>query len=289
MESKLMVSISCITFNHENYIGRAIESFLSQETNFKIEILIHDDASTDETQEIIRKYEQKFPDIIKPIYQKENQYSKGNKRMNAEFNFPRAQGKYIAFCEGDDYWTDNFKLQKQVDFLEKNLDYNLCGSRAQLYHEETGKMTKSEGKIYGNVSLNDVLRKNQFSTCTAVLRKANLDQALFSNWEKFFTGDWSLWCGLLRNGKGYNFKEVTAQYTVHSGGITSGRKKGKTLRNKLEDRMFMIDNFPKKKKIIKGYGKKIIFHYLWKSMLLQKEYYDAILKNKNLVLKFLAY
>ncbi|NBI07036.1 glycosyltransferase [Senegalia massiliensis] len=116
--SKVLVSINCITYNHEQYIAEAIESFLMQETNFKYEILIHDDASTDKTTEIIKEYEKKYPHIIKPIYQSENQYSKGKKATY--LNLKRDTGKYIAMCEGDDYWTDTHKLQKQVDILESN-------------------------------------------------------------------------------------------------------------------------------------------------------------------------
>lgn len=129
--NKPLVSICCITYNHENYIRDAIEGFLMQKTTFPIEILIHDDASTDKTADIIREYEKKHPDIIKPIYQKENQYSKGVK-INQEFNFPRAQGKYIALCEGDDYWTDPLKLQKQVDFMEENKDCSMCFHRSKI-------------------------------------------------------------------------------------------------------------------------------------------------------------
>lgn len=88
---------------------------MQQKTNFPIEVLIHDDASTDGTQDIIREYEKKYPNIVKPIYQKENQYSKGVK-VSLVYNYSRARGKYIALCEGDDYWTDPYKLQKQVDF-----------------------------------------------------------------------------------------------------------------------------------------------------------------------------
>jgi len=120
-----IVSICCITYNHEKYIRDAIEGFLMQKTNFTFEILIHDDASTDKTAEIVREYEQKYPQLIKPIYQTENQYSKGI-NPGVEFLFPRAHGKYIALCEGDDYWTDPMKLQKQVDFLEANPDCSLC-------------------------------------------------------------------------------------------------------------------------------------------------------------------
>lgn len=122
---KPLVSICCITYNHEKYIRDALEGFVMQETNFPFEVLIHDDASTDRTADIIREYEKKYPDIIKPIYQKENQYSKGIK-ISATYNFPRAQGKYIALCEGDDFWTDKKKLQIQTDFMEKNNDFVFC-------------------------------------------------------------------------------------------------------------------------------------------------------------------
>lgn len=121
MNKKILVSIICITYNHEKYIKYALDGFLIQETNFDFEILIHDDASTDKTASILKKYEGKYPDKIKIIYQKENQYSKGISPIKLLLN--KAQGKYLAFCEGDDYWIDKNKLQKQIDFLEKNSEY----------------------------------------------------------------------------------------------------------------------------------------------------------------------
>ena len=122
----LMVSICCITYNHEKYIRECLDSFLMQKTNFSYEILIHDDASTDHTADIIREYEKQYPDVVKPIYQTENQYSKGRRIINTLYNYPRAQGKYIALCEGDDFWTDPLKLQMQFDFMEAHPDYSLC-------------------------------------------------------------------------------------------------------------------------------------------------------------------
>jgi len=115
---KPLVSICCITYNHELYITEAIESFLMQETDFPFEVLVHDDCSTDNTANIIREYEKKYPNIIKPIYQKENQYSKGMKITPMVIK--KAAGKYIALCEGDDYWTDSEKLQIQLDLMLKD-------------------------------------------------------------------------------------------------------------------------------------------------------------------------
>ena len=116
----IKVSICCITFNQEEYISDALDSFLMQKTNFKYEIIIHDDASTDNTVKILKEYKQKYPDIIKLILQENNQYSLGEKVSVNAYNI--TTGKYIAICEGDDYLTDENKLQIQVDYLEGNKD-----------------------------------------------------------------------------------------------------------------------------------------------------------------------
>lgn len=129
---KPLISISCITYNHEKYIADALDSFLMQKTDFDFEILIHDDASTDGTANIIREYEKKYPNIIKVIYQTENQFKNGTKRMFYTFNDSRATGKYIALCEGDDYWTDEYKLQKQVNYMEQNPKCSMCIHSADL-------------------------------------------------------------------------------------------------------------------------------------------------------------
>ncbi|MGO3184221.1 MAG: glycosyltransferase family 2 protein [Aequorivita sp.] len=140
--NKPLVSISCVTFNHEPYIRQCLEGFMMQECNFEFEILIHDDASTDKTQDIISEYVLKYPNIIKPIFQTENQWSKTTGGMNAHFNFPRAEGKYIAICDGDDYWTDPLKLQKQVDYMKENEDCSLC------YHKIRVKMADNSTEDY---------------------------------------------------------------------------------------------------------------------------------------------
>lgn len=121
----ILVSIVCLTYNHEKYIQQTLESFMNQKTNFNFEIIIHDDASTDNTKKIIMQYAEKFPKIIKPIFQKENQYSKGIS-IPTQILLPYIRGKYIAICEGDDYWVDNNKLQIQIDFLESNSEYGAC-------------------------------------------------------------------------------------------------------------------------------------------------------------------
>ena len=134
---KPLVSICCTAFNHEEYIRDALEGFLMQETDFTYEVLIHDDASTDGTADIIREYEKKYPEIIKPIYQTENQYSQG--LSPSRNNFVRAQGEFIAICEGDDYWTDKDKLQIQVDALKTHQQVDLCFHPCVIIDEDKGK------------------------------------------------------------------------------------------------------------------------------------------------------
>lgn len=133
-EQQIMVSVCCLAYNHAKFIGKCLDGFVKQKTNFKFEVLIHDDASTDGTQDIIREYEKKYPDIIKPIYQTENQYSKGIK-ISRTYQYPRAKGKYIALCEGDDYWFDENKLQLQYEALERNKNAVFCAHKVELINE----------------------------------------------------------------------------------------------------------------------------------------------------------
>ena len=133
--NEIAVSVYCLAYNHEKYIKQALEGFIKQKTNFKYEVIVHDDASTDGTADIIREYEQLYPDIIKGIYQKENQYSK-RVRIVQKYIYPVLKGKYIAVCEGDDYWTDSNKLQLQYDALEMYKDCSLCVSSVECCNED---------------------------------------------------------------------------------------------------------------------------------------------------------
>ena len=137
MDNELKVTVICLTYNHVKYIRHAIESFIMQKTDFKYEIIIHDDASTDGTADIVREYGQKYPNIIKIICQKENMYSKGVRgAIYTNYVCKIINGKYTALCEGDDYWCDPMKLQRQVDILEANPDCHLCVHRVNNVSED---------------------------------------------------------------------------------------------------------------------------------------------------------
>lgn len=164
-ENQILVSISCITYNHAPFIRQCLDSFLMQKTNFAFEVLIHDDCSTDGTTDIIREYEKKYPDIIKPIYEEENQYQQGKPAGSAVWNFPRAKGKYIAMCEGDDYWIDQYKLQKQVDILESNPDVTFVYTAF--------KTVDSDGTEIFRKFFSDCIRKSRSGHIVHTLLRGN--------------------------------------------------------------------------------------------------------------------
>jgi len=170
---KPLVSVCCVTYNHENYIAEALDSFLTQETDFPFEVIVRDDASPDKTAEIIREYEEKYPNIIKPIYEIENGFQKGIKAFPA--TFLKAKGEYIALCEGDDYWIDNKKLQIQKNEMErcpevdmsfhpaKELKNGKIGKNLAQYTKENKIFTTSEVLLGGGgfcPSASLVFRKN---------------------------------------------------------------------------------------------------------------------------------
>lgn len=134
----IKVSVICLTYNHEKHIARALDGFVNQKTNFDFEVLVHDDCSTDGTAEIIRDYAQRYPDIIKPILQTVNQYSQGI-WIDRDIVAPLAKGRYVAYCEGDDYWSDPNKLQKQYDFLSANPSYSACAHKTVFHNMGTGE------------------------------------------------------------------------------------------------------------------------------------------------------
>lgn len=182
-----LVSVSCLTYNHEAFIADAIEGFLRQQTPFPVEILIHDDASTDRTADIVRAYERAHPEKIRAIYQHENQYSKGGRPSH--LNYSRARGKYIAFCEGDDYWTDPLKLAKQIHALESNPDVHLCFHAARRIRHGTDSDDKIIGRYAESdsvIAIEDVIKKTHgmIPTASCVITKGAAENIMKFRLEK---------------------------------------------------------------------------------------------------------
>lgn len=222
--SNPLVSICCITYNHASFIRQCLDGFLMQQ-GIDHEILIHDDCSTDGTTEIIREYAAKYPDIIKPLYETENQYSKGV--WVDGFNYRRAKGKYIAYCEGDDYWTDPLKLQKQVDFMDSHPEYSVCFHRYNIVQQEEQRWRKDACDVYlqkeqvgVDITIDMYLRHWVTQPLTMIYRYGAIDEeAICRQYDKY--KDQHLIYHLLRAGKGRLMDFVGGVYREHNGGIHS--------------------------------------------------------------------
>ena len=219
--NEILVSVCCMTYNHVSFIRQCLDGFMMQKCSFNFEVLIHDDASTDGTQDIIQEYEKKYPNIIKPIYQLENQYSKGID-PNVKYNFSRARGKYIAICEGDDYWTDPYKLQKQVDFLESHPDYVMCSHRFNQYMQDKNLLEEEKDLTFqgSDYDLKNLIGGKWLTqTLTVMYRRSALDLKEYESYG--MSMDIILFYALLKNGKGYCFPDIMGTYRLHGGGVWS--------------------------------------------------------------------
>jgi len=220
-DNNILVSCCCVTYNHEKYIGDALDSMLMQKTNFPFEIIVRDDCSTDNTASIIKKYMEKFPTIIKPILEKENQYSKGLRPSRPVFEM--AQGKYLAILEGDDYWTDPLKLQKQIDILEDNPEISLVFHNAMIHeYDENDNIINirkhNEDLSTGYISVLNCIEKKIVPTGSVVLRNIDLNSFLQDN---FPVGDTPMFMYLGKFGKLYYVNEMTSIYRL----LTTGAVK----------------------------------------------------------------
>lgn len=232
----IKVSVLCLVYNHEKYIRDCLEGFVMQKTDFKYEVLIHDDASTDNSAAIIREFEEKYPDIIKPIYQTENQYSKGVK-ITREFQYPRARGKYLALCEGDDYWIDPYKLSKQVEYMDAHPDCTFCFTNGYIDDMANGAkrrdfipFNRNDEKFFRNESrrytLDDMHELTFVPTASFLYSRDVLMKALEHMNEKCPTADLRIRLYLTSYGYAYYINDKTCVYRQNvQGSAMSGWKK----------------------------------------------------------------
>lgn len=231
-----LVSVFCTTYNHEKYIRKCVEGFLMQETDFCFEIIIHDDASPDNTQNIIKKYAKEYPQIIKPILQIENQTSK-NPDIIRKIMVEKSKGKYIAFCEGDDYWIDKHKLQSQIDYLEKHNDYSACVHNTKIFNcrRNVFSGTVNKKKIPCNIELKEVIVKggNGFQTSSLVCRREYQEGEMpsFFNYAKGYS-DYPLAIYLALEGKIRYLPECMSVYQWSSN--TTAWSSGENVSKRIE-------------------------------------------------------
>lgn len=218
-EIKPLVSVCCLTYNHEKFINQCLDGFLMQKTNFDVEFIIHDDASTDDTQNIILSRvsnDKRF----KLFFRKTNLWSTGAKVFPVIYK--KAKGKYIALCEGDDYWENPLKLQIQFDFLEENQNYSLVGNDAIITNvfTDTGKKVKGINSNFSDYKTSDLIVKNPFVTATVMFKNyelKNLNEIL----NEFSVGDWPLFTFLSEKGKCRFYSEAMGFYRLHPESMTS--------------------------------------------------------------------
>lgn len=213
----VLVSVCCITYNHEKFIGQAIEGFLIQKTNFPFEIIIHDDASTDSTANIIREYAKK-DSRIRAILRETNIKSTGTAVF--PITFEMAKGKYIAMCEGDDYWTDPLKLQKQADFLEMENKYSLVYS-ARTVVDRRDNIKREEIPLKQEYTILDIFNGMTPYTQTMMFRNNSFLITYFLSNDNIYSGDRTIAYICAMTGNIYCLSDITAAYRETGTGIWS--------------------------------------------------------------------
>ncbi len=305
-KNPVMVSIYCVVYNHEAYLRQCLDGFVMQKTNFRFEAIVHDDVSQDGSVEIIKEYAERYPNIIKPIYEHENQWSKGSLNIDMIMQ-PALIGKYVAFCDGDDFWTDPNKLQAQFDAMEKNPDCSICFNRVQVV--ESDGITKRNQipweKSYvsqGFVTMKTVEEEEFlghhwcFHTCSFFIKREIYSKYIDMRknvLSSFPYGDMSIIMCALTRGNGYFIDKVMGCYRYMSGGWNSTARSVKDKAKSVE----MI------KKIAEGYNQfdrytnfkyhrgithrnnRAIFFGIYKGMNLHPRYWEFYPELISLIIK----
>ena len=254
-----LVAIHCLVYNHEPYLRDCFEGFVMQQTNFPFVAIVHDDASTDKSADIIREYEAKYPHIFKPIYETENQWKKGTLThiMNAAIDATGA--KYVAMCEGDDYWTDPLKLQKQVDFMEANEECVLCFTNATVISDNP-----QERNIYNHLEERDYSAIEIYKTWTIptnTIMWRRLQDYPSRTFKDIYFGDIFLFLNLAVRGRVHCINQKTGVYRRNEGGVSfrMNLSKAKLL---IKQYQFMIQYFAEYPDLVE-YSKYCVQVHCW--------------------------
>ena len=250
MISTPLVSVKCLVYNHEPYLRQCLDGIVMQQTNFPFEAIVHDDASTDGSAAIIHEYAEKYPDIIKPIIEKENQYSKKDGSMQRIIN-EQIRGKYIAICEGDDYWIDPLKLQKQVDLMESHSEYGLVYTSA--YVNNNGTLNKKTVLGYEIGKQSGLVGDNPIPTVTSLFRTELYNRFCYEI--QPYTRGWMMtdkpfWFYIRLRSKVKYLSDITSVYRVLDNSASHSTDLERMLKFRESSRdinLFFIDNFIKDK------------------------------------------
>lgn len=233
-----MVSVLMLTYNQEKYIAQAIRSVIRQVCDFQIELVIGDDKSTDNTAAICREFQQKYPSIIKLTVNERNL----GLQQNFIDTYNRCTGKYIAVCEGDDYWISKYKLQRQVDILEKNAGYAMCFHRVLNYFEKDNSKSLSNGSQKRLTTIADLASSN-YITNVSILFRRGLFGGLPDWFSEVSTYDYAIHLMNAQYGDIYYSPKVMAVYRIHEKGIWSDSGAEKRLLIAMKIRELLMDYF----------------------------------------------
>ncbi len=218
MKKKPLLTVVTTTYNHEKFIGACLDGFVMQETDFPFQVIISDDVSKDKTRDIIKKYQKKYPDIIKPIFREKN--------LGAMDNFIETLNmvdtKYVALCDGDDFWTDKDKLQKQVTFLEEHEDYNICFHSTKIFFEDHSKEDEVIPSTMKDTTTFDDLKKECYIPANTVVYRWKFQKK--DSFKKTFPkdvvpGDYFVHLYHAQDGKIKFINETMSQYRRHDQGM----------------------------------------------------------------------
>ena len=224
IENDIMVSICCLSYQHRDYITQALDSFLKQDCDFRVEILIHDDASKDGTREIIERYADRYGDVIRPLYEEENQYQKGIRNLSGVYNFPRARGKYIAMCEGDDFWLDIRKLSTQVAIMEDHPECSMCCHAARIVSMDDSFRELAQLRPYHNdgfIETEDIISRPVNIPTSSLLFRTEYAKELPDWYYQCPVGDIPLHLFMALKGRVFYINRPMSAYRVGGGGSWS--------------------------------------------------------------------
>jgi glycosyltransferase involved in cell wall biosynthesis len=245
----MKVSVCVPTYNHEQYIGQMLEGALMQQTSFDFEIVIGDDASNDATPDIIRQYSSRRPEIIRAFLHSENQGPSEPREFAGRNNvlqlLKACRGEYVAMCEGDDYWTDPLKLQKQVDFLDKNPDFAVCHHNMEVIYEDGSPSHFFNSSDQKQVStITDLLEDKWFMATASWMYRNHFLTEDFADWHAHAAaGDWAIMFQLAAKGKIGYLPDVMGVYRKHSAGLSNVHSQ--TNQKFLQNRKEMFENVGK--------------------------------------------
>ncbi len=217
-----IIDVIMPVYNHAPFLAQAIESIVLQQTKYKFRLLVGEDCSKDNSRDILRQYAVQYPDIIVPVYHEQNQGATGNSRILLSL----VTAKYIGICEGDDFWTDMRKIEKQVDFLEANPGFSMCFSDVGILDETgTGRMNQYPPLAKDEFTIEDIVTAGYCFIPTATLiYRNNLPWPLPDFYLNAASGDIAMHLLIADKGKGKYLREKTAVYRHHAGGMTKSEE-----------------------------------------------------------------